>query len=631
MTLPWEAAKIATTIKESGRRSSKRQGPDPVTTEVLWNAFKAVADMMGVTVWRTAYSTIVRDARDVSAGICDVRGRLVAQADLIPALAGAMHISLKHILANDIPIERIVEGDMLIMNHPYHGGTHTSDIILYSPVFVEGEIIGFALNIAHHIDLGSMQVTGICRATDLYQEGILIPPMKLYERGVLNQTLWTMIETNTRYPKDVMGDMRAQIAANNLGVREILKLVEKYGKDVVVGAMDAVIDYGERVVRSEVERIPDGVYEAEGYLDDDGITRDERVKVRVRAIVKGSDVTYDFTGSSPQRLANVNSPPTAIMTTLGYITKSISDSDLPENEGTFLPMKAIFPPGSIVNPNMPGAVMMRHELVQRTADTLVRAFEKAAPDRVCAASAGNTCTLTIVSEEGIHYSNLGGGFGATSSHDGMSAIQVHLSKCHGVGVEDIELSSGTALERFELRQDSGGPGKHRGGLGVRMDVRITSGEAVLSLSSDAESTLPSGSFGGMCGLPGRKYLSPDTPEERRLYAKVTNFRLLRGSVVSFRTPGGGGYGDPLERDPEAVLRDVLDGYVSRRSAMHDYGVVIDEEHRLDLAATERKRSEISLDRPKLPVAVDALLASEASEPNGQPSRSGRKSRSHRSK
>ena len=607
MTLPWEAANLTGLSRER----EPLEELDPVTLEVLWNAFKAIADMMGISIWRTAYSTIVRDARDASAGLCDREGRLVAQADLIPALSGIMHLSLKYILLNDIPLDQIDDGDVLIMNHPYHAGTHTSDILLYSPIFVEAEIIGFAVSIAHHIDLGSKQATGITRATDLQQEGLLIRPMKLYERGVLNSTLWGLIEDNSRYPKEVLGDLRAQIAANNLGVRELLLLVDKYGTDVVLRAMSGVIEYGERLVRVQIDQIPDGVYEAEAHLDDDGIDRGQPVKIKVKAIVDGSDITYDFTGSDSQRRGNINSPPAAIMTALGYVTKSISDTMLPENEGTFLPITPIFPEGSIVNPIEPAPVLMRHELVQRTADTLVKALAGAVPEKVCAGSAGNTCSFTIVSGDGIYYANLGGGTGGTSKHDGMSAIQVHLSKCMGVPVEDVELTSGTFIESFSLLRDSGGPGRWRGGLGARLDVRVTSDEAVLSISSDAETTPPFGLFGGMPGMPGRKYIHTGTSAEERLYAKTTDLRLPKGSVVSFLTPGGGGYGDPLERDPELVANDELDGYISSDSVFHDYGVVITDNGQVSKEATDQRRIELRTNRPELPVALSRLLGDES--------------------
>ena len=606
MTLPWDAENHQRNVQ-----SIHHLDPlDPVTVEVLWNAFKGIADMMGVTVWRTAYSTIVRDARDASAGICDAQGRLVAQADLIPALAGIMHISLKHILKDEISLHEIEEGDVLIMNHPYHAGTHTSDILLYTPVFAKGEIIGFAVNIAHHIDLGSIQATGITRATDLFQEGLLIPPTKLFERGKLNQALWRTIEANTRYPKEVLGDLRAQIAANNLGVREIAKLVDKYGKKAVCRAMSGVISYGERMVRSQIRQIPDGVYKATGYLDDDGIERGQPVKISVAVSVQGDEITYDFTGSSAQCEGNINSPPAAIMTALGYVTKSISDTLLPENEGSFLPITPILPAGSIVNPVKPAPVLMRHELVQRVADTLVRALAEAVPERVCAGSAGNTCSFTIVSKEGINYTNLGGGSGATMNHDGMSAIQVHLSKCMGATVEDVELTTGTVVDRCELRTDSGGPGRYRGGLGVRVDVRIVSDDAVFSISSDAETSCPNGLFGGMPGMPGRKYLSPDSAQESRLYRKTTNLRVHYDTVISFRTPGGGGFGDPLEREPEKVMSDVLNGYVSSESAAHDYGVVINREGDIDQQDTERQRILLKTQQRRKPIAIANLLLHE---------------------
>lgn len=583
---------------------------DPITLEVLWNAFKATADMMGITVWRTAYSTIVRDSRDCSAGLCDARGRLVAQADLIPSLSGAMHLSLKLLLKNYIPLENIHEGDVLILDHPYYGGTHTSDIILYSPIVAEGEIIAFAVSIAHHIDLGSMQATGIARATDLYQEGLLIPPLKLYERGELNETLWRLIEANVRYPKEVLGDLRAQIAANNIGIREIGKLVDKYGKSTIVRALAGVIAYGERMVRAEIEKIPDGVYVGEGHLDDDGIDADKPIHIKARVEVRGSEITYDLSESDDQARGNINSPPTAVLAGLGYATKCISDAQLPENEGTFIPIRPILREGSVFNPISPKPVLMRHTLIQRLADILIQTFAQAVPTKVPAASCGNTCTFTVVSPDGVHYSNLGGGFGATAYHDGMSAIQVHLSKCMGVTVEDIELTSGSFIERFELRKDSGGPGEYRGGLGVRQDVRVNSPEGVFSVTSDAETTNPNGLQGGLPGLPGRKHFKSNDGLLKRLYRKSSGYRLKQGEVVRLETPGGGGYGDPLNRPPQQVLLDVLDGFISPESALDDYGVVINDEL-VDADATGRKRAELRQKQNRAPRALRTLLEGEA--------------------
>jgi N-methylhydantoinase B len=327
-------------------------------------------------------------------------------------------------------------------------------------------------------------------------------------------------------------------------------------------------------------------------------------------IIRGSDITFDFTGSSAERLGNINTPPNAIMNALGYATKCISDTELPENEGSFLPIRSIQPPGTIVNPNPPTAVLMRHELVQRVADTIVQALAPAVPERICAGSCGNTNTFTLVSPQGIHYSNLGGGFGATAYNDGMSAIQVHLSKCMGVTVEDIELTSGTVVDRFQLRRDSGGPGEHRGGLGVQMDVRNPIGGAVLALSSDAETTAPPGLFGGMPGLPGRKYITT-AGSTKRLYRKTTNFRVQPDMMLSFQTPGGGGYGNPLARSPELVLGDVLDGYVSLESALQDYGVFVTPDFEIDESATQLERERLNQSPRTLPSAVAELYTREA--------------------
>ncbi len=570
---------------------------DPVTLEVLRNSFRSIAEAMGIAVWRTAYSTIVRDSRDCSAGLCDAEGQLVAQADLIPALSGAMHVSLKVLLRDYFPLEEIQEGDVLILNHPYYGGTHTSDIIVYTPIFVEEEIIGFAVSIAHHIDLGSMQATGLAIATDLYQEGLLLPPLKLYEEGRLNDTLIKMLQANVRYPKEVLGDLRAQMAANGLGVREILSLVDKYGKETVVFAMRKVIEYGERVVRSEIAKIPDGEYWCEGFLDDDGIELGKAIRVEVKIKVERGEVTYDFTGSDSQARGNINCVPTAVIAALGYATKCISDTELEQSEGTFMPVKWVLPTATVVNPTPPAAVGRRHILAQRIADTLIQGFARAMPERMPAASCGNTCTFTIVYGSEIHYSNLGGGSGASCRGDGMNAIQVHLSKCMALPIEDVELMTPSFVERLDLRQDSGGPGEYRGGLGVRQDVRVLADQAVLCIISDAETHPARGLLGGEPGQPGCKFLNPGTAHEKRLRSKTVDFRLKKGDIVSLRTPGGGGYGSPVKRQPGRVLEDVLNGAVSLRCAKDDYGVVIDER---ECQVNERETSVLreSMARPE---------------------------------
>ncbi len=560
---------------------------DPVTLEIVRNSFQAVADSMGVTVWRTAYSTIVRDARDCSAGICDREGQLVAQAELIPALSGAMHLSLKTLLKDHYPAGAIEEGDVLILNHPYYGGTHTSDITIYSPVFVDGDLICFVLSIAHHIDLGSMQVAGFANSTDLYQEGLLIPPLKFYQRGVVNETLIKILEANTRYPKDVLGDLRAQIAANKLGVREMTRLADKYGKNTIILAMQRVMEYGETLVRAEIAKIPDGRYEIEGFLDDDGVDIGNPVEIRAVIKVEGTDIVYDFTGSARQVRGGVNCPQSAVGAVLGYVTKCITGVDFPTNEGFFRPIKAILPPGSVVNPVSPAACLERHELAQKLADLLIQAFAKAMPERVPAASCANTTNWTIVYNDAIYYANLGGGFGATLSHDGMSAIQVHLSRCMAYPIEDAEINSPSFFEKVELVRDSGGAGKYRGGFGVRQDVRVLS-EGILGIMSDSEEFSPNGLLGGKAGSPGRKYLRAGTSSERRLHSKTTNYHVYPGDVVSVRTPGGGGCGNPLDRDLQLVLEDVLDGKVSIESAMEDYGVMIDL-RTLEVQAEETKR------------------------------------------
>lgn len=563
-------------------------GLDPITFEVIGNGSHSIACDMGVTIWRTAYSTVVRDSRDCSAAIFDKHGRLVAQADMIPALLGSMHLALKECLRDHYPLDKIEEGDVLLTNHPYIGGTHTPDIMVFTPVFWEGELIAFAGSIAHHIDLGSVQAGGIGVMSDMFQEGLLMPPVKLFQRGVLNETLLKILRANSRWPDLVEGDLRAQVTANKLGVRRLEEMLKRYGASTMEEAWSRQMDHSETRIRSELARLPQGDYHIEGYLDSDGLDLDQPLKIAITVKLHQGGVTYDFTGSAPQCRGNVNCVNSAVAATCYYVTRCISDPEVLENEGCYRPVEMILPTGTIVNPTPPAATSGKHPMAQRIADLLIQAFAQIAPERSAAASCGSTCNYTIVYRgDGIQYEMMGGGFGARATRDGIDAIQVNMSKCVGLQIEEAEAAFPVRIDRFELVRDSGGAGRQRGGLGLRRDVRIGH-PAVLSISSDTELVPPPGTDGGLNGLAGRKILNIGTPGEKRLNGKAANVSLEKGDVVSFITPGSGGFGSPVERNPESVLADVLDGKVSVEQARGRYRVALDTAHepiRVDAAGT----------------------------------------------
>lgn len=564
---------------------------DPITLEVVSNAMHSIASDMGVTIWRTAYSTVVRDSRDCSSALFDAQGRLITQADMIPALLGSMQLSLAEMLEQHYPLETLSEGDVILLNHPYMGGTHTPDITIFSPVFWEGEPVAFCGSIAHHIDLGSGQAAGIGIMTNLFQEGVLLPPVKLYEQGDLNESLVKVIRANSRYPDLVMGDLRAQVAANKLGMRRVQELLQKYGRATLASSWSAMMDFSERKIRAEIEQFPDGDYPIVGFLDDDGIEHDQPVRLEVTIRIRGGDIIYDFTGTAPQVKGNANCVPASVAATCYYVTRCITDPEVPENAGCHRPVAMVLPEGTVVNPTFPAACAGKHPTAQKLADLLLRGFASVMPERVVAGSCASTSNYTIVTSHGVQYEMMGGGFGARAAKDGIDAIQVNMSKCVGLLIEEAEMFFPCLIERFELRQDSGGAGAWRGGLGLRRDVRLLT-PGVFSISSDTETFAPPGVFGGLDGLPGRKYVNLQTPNERRIHAKTSDLHLAADDVVSVLTPGSGGYGDPLDRDPQLVLADVLDGKVSVTSAERDYAVVIDRQGRtVDVAQTRRLRLE----------------------------------------
>ena len=492
------------------------------------------------------------------------------------------------------------EGDMILFNDPYYSGTHLPDMTLIAPVYHEDELVAYVANKAHHSDVGGKTPGSLAGdATELFQEGIIIPPVKLVKAGEIDGELAELILSNVRTPKITMGDLRAQIAANNLGARRILELVEKYGVKRLHSAMEAVMDYSERRMRAEIGRMPEGSYEAEDYLEDTGVS-DAPVKIKVKITIKGTNITFDYTGTDPQVEGPVNAPLGVTISGIYFTLICVTDPTIPINDGCYRPVSVIVPEGCLLNPRRPAPVAGGNvETSQRNVDVLLRAFAKIVPERVCAAGQG---TMNNISVGGIDpetgkpwtfYETIAGGYGARLGMDGVDGIHVHMTNTMNTPIETIESYYPIRFLRYCLRRDSGGPGKWRGGCGIERSWMLLAPSATLSILAERSKIPPWGLFGGKPGAPGEYLLIKSSGETIRLRSKCT-VRMERGDILVIRTPGGGGYGNPLERDPKLVLRDVLDGLVSLDSARRDYGVVINPETmELDLEATRKLREKLS--------------------------------------
>ena len=556
---------------------------DPITVEVIGNALVSIADEMVITLERTAYSTVVREAADCSTALYDNKGQLIAQAAAIPAHLGSLGASLKNaILQEDFPLEDLREGDTIITNHPYRWGMHLPDIALFTPIFVKGEIVAFAGSVAHHLDVGGRSPGSIGNdVTDIFQEGIIIPPLKLYEKGVLNQTLINILRSNIRDPGTTLGDLRAQIAANQSAVKRFNELAEKYSVEEIIACANERISKTEQAMRVGIAQLPDGVYKGVGFIDDDGVNKNQPVRIEVKVRIKGYDISYDFSGTDQQTRGPMNCVPATVGSACYYVTRCVLGIDAPQNEGAFRPISMILPPGSIVNPIFPAPCGARHHTVMRISDILINIFNQIIPEGLIASSNAHLTSISLGGfnpyrgKYSVYFDLLGGGMGARRNKDGIDGTDVYISNCKNVPIEAAELEHPILFQAYSLVQDSGGPGRFRGGLAFRRSIKVTAPQMHLTLRSDAESTKPNGVLGGKPGAAGIKYLNYGTQEEERVYSKVTDKVVNKGDIITVFTPGSGGFGGPLDRDCASVLEDVLDEKVSLESAYRDYGVFID--------------------------------------------------------
>lgn len=574
---------------------------DPIRFEVMRSAFEAAADEMGAALRKAAYSTNIKTRSDFSCALFDSKLRIIAQSFSQPVHLASMSRMIPNTI-RQYGIEKLRAGDALVMNHPYRGGVHLNDVAIMAPFFSGGRIHGYAATIAHHVDIGGYAPGGYCISTELYQEGIIIPPAKLVSQGEIVDDVFRLILANIRSPRQSTGDFRAQIAASLLGQKRMAEILSRFGAESVEIFVDELIEYTERWARAEISRLPDGVYETEALLDDDGVS-DRPIRLVLKVEIKQGRVSFDLTGSDDQRSSPMNATLTQTYSPLAYVVKCLIDSDIPTNEGFYRLIDVKAPPGTVVNATPPVGVVGGWEVVMRLCCLGFQALADAMPDKVMASTKSINCHMACGGTDprtGEYYTfieTMAGGWGGLPTKDGMDAVQSHIQNTENSAIEETENNLPFLITRYELIPDSEGAGRYRGGLGLRRDWKFPGHEATLTVFSDNRKFAPWGLFGGGSGSPSRYILNPDG-EAKELPSKVT-LQLQPGSVISYRTPGGGGYGTPLERDPERVLEDVAQGKVTPDRARDVYGVVLDASGKaVDLQATRTRRGRLAGSRER---------------------------------
>ena len=578
---------------------------DPITLQIIGGALDTIAKEMGHVLYRMSYSSIIRESEDLGAGLFDADFNTMCESDSTPMHIGSIPAYLRG-------IEKTMKGawkpgDVVIHNHPYYGASHSPDIAAVAPIFHDGELVAFSANTAHHVDIGAGVPGGvIVDVPDVYAEGMLFTGIKLYDEGKRNEAIWQMIETNSRASSQVMGDIEAQVAAAELGVKRFAELIETYGKDTVFRASQQLMDYSEQMLRSRIAEIPDGEYTAEGFLDDDGRNRGKNLPVKVTVRITGETAEVDLTGSSPQVPTAYNVPfegSTKVACYFAFramlLDSYTTDEYIPANEGSFRPITVTAPLGCIFNPKFPAAAQSRFAQCQRLIDCIVKALAPVIPERV---TAGCSATLSFggytgLKDDGEYWVLLEvneGSYGGRPKTDGPDSIDELMKNTRNNPIEDVGMHLPLVCDRYELRDDvAPGAGRFRGGLGA-VEVQRFTDDGLMSHEGDRLEDVPWGFQGGEPGVVGTVTLfNRATPEDRKSTpAKFTNLPAGPGDSLEVRGPCGGGYGDPLEREPAMVRDDVLDDYYDTTHASSVYGVVLDGKLNVDQTATEARRNEL---------------------------------------
>lgn len=577
--------------------TAPRQPIDAVTVEVIRNGLLAITEEMKTNLTRTAYNLIIYEALDFTVGLFTVKGETISIGLGLPMFIRGMAETVKAKIRH-FGLENIHPGDILVTNDAYITGSHLNHFTFTQPIYHDGEIIAFSCCMAHWLDVGGTlgQVT-----TDIFSEGIQIPIVKYQKAGVVNQDLVDIIAMNVRLPERALGDLRAQITAVTTGERRFGELVRRYGREAVLGSVAVIMDHSEAIARANTRNIPDGVYEAESYMDDDGVDIGQRIPIKVRVEKRGDEMTIDLSDVSKQVRGFYNSGITTGIACAQVAYKCLTTpTDYPVNDGSFRPLKVIMPMGRVISAERPFPMRVWMTFPMTVIDTIFKALANAIPDRVIA---GHHADLVFPNIHGISPTDgrlfivgigpLGGGWGGKRVEDGVSAtVCMNDGDTHNSPSEQLESKYPVLVERYSLRPDSAGAGKHRGGLGAEMVVQALSPFAVTT-RIDRVHCKPWGLHGGKeaagngIGIRRNGVWDTDMPN-----AKIFGVRLRQGDAYLMQSGGGGGFGSPLERDPEQVAHDVREGYVSSEAAHQDYGVVVSADGALDREATEALRKRL---------------------------------------
>ena len=549
---------------------------DPVEFELFKNSLFSIADEMALTIFRTTYSGVLKDNMDYSTAMFDGSGKLAAQGLTLPGHLGSMPTAMAAI--QEAFAGRIEPGDVFILNDPFQGGMHLPDIFVFKPIFCGGQLLAWAGTVCHHTDVGGrVPGSNASDSTEIYQEGLRIPPLKLFDRGTRNDTLWALVERNVRVPVKVFGDLRAQLAACHISERSLIELAGHYGVEKVEHYMTELIDYSERMTRAAIRELPDGVYGFLDHIDDDGIDVGRPIPLRVTVTKSGDRMSVDWTGSSPQVKGAINNTLSFTKSASYCAIRSILPADIPNNEGVFRAIEVTAPPGTIANAVLPAACAARGLTGFRMVDCMFGALAQMLPDQVFASSDGGNTGISIGGWDAdrrpfIYVDFTCCAWGGRPYADGLDGNSNIYANMASQSIEVTETEQPIEITAYEFIPDAMGPGKFRGGAPFRRDYRFLAEEGVLQVRSDRRDFRPYGLYGGGPGKPSMNYLNPNG-ENRPLPSKLT-MTIRRGDTFRHEVAGAGGWGDPLERDPAMVLRDVRNELVSLAAARADYGVVL---------------------------------------------------------
>ena len=551
---------------------------DPITLEIISNGLRSITDETFIALTKSSYSTNIKERRDHSTAICDIEGRLIVQAEnSLPIHLASMCGLMKNLLAK-YKLEKIEDGDLFVANDPHAaGGTHLPDINLAMPVFTEGKLTAFVCNIAHHADVGGMAPGSMAGGmSEIYQEGLRIPVVKLFRRGELQEDLFELLLLNVRIPEERRGDYYAQIASCRLGRRRLLEAYETYSVNTITAAFQDIVSRTEQRMREAVASIPDGTYTFEDMMDDDGLgTVDIPIKVRID--VAGDRVKFDFNGTSPQVAGNINVTLNATQAAAAYCLKALLDPEIPNNQGVLNVCEIECPSGSLLNCTPPAPVAARANTSQRIIDVIIGALADALPDAVVGAANGANTTAVfsgvdpVTGKDYLYLETLGGGFGGRNDRDGKDGVQVHITNTSNLPVEVIEMEYPLRVLSYGLVEDSGGAGTYRGGMGLRREITPVGHDCIFNGAGERFRHAPWGVFGGADGGRGRFLHTHPNASEEQLEIKPSGIVLKEGAKILVETPGSGGYGAPDQRSEADIETDRRSGKFSDAYLKRHYG------------------------------------------------------------